>query len=69
MSDMKWIPVAERMPEKDVDVLVWNGCHIWVSDFFTWHIGSIGIDSWRKPQYSADPTHWMPLPEPPKEVE
>ena len=63
----KWIPVSERMPEKDVEVLVFNGHGIYVSQFYTWHAGSIGIDSWLMPQYCADPTHWMPLPEPPKE--
>ena len=63
----RWIPVTERIPEKNVDVLVFNGHGFFVAQFFTWHIGSIGLDMWSMPQYCADPTHWMPLPEPPKE--
>ena len=60
----RWIPVTERLPEKDLeDVLAFDG----ISGFFITFMKTtihgkryfvIGHD---------DVTHWMPLPEPPKE--
>ena len=60
----KWIPVTERLPEICEEVLVCTTrgnvmtCH-YEKDLF------IQYDSWVTP----DVTHWMPLPEPPKEGE
>ena len=61
MEEPRWIPVTERLPEKDTRVIVCaslpEGIH---SDFIYedghWFV-SIGV------------THWMPFPEPPKEGE
>ena len=57
---MKWIPVTERLPENDKTVLVWNRRnsreYFDVYDHGRWIILE-----------SEDITHWMPLPEPPKE--
>ena len=57
---MKWIPVTERLPENDKTVLVWNRRnsreYFDVYDHGSWIILE-----------SEDITHWMPLPEPPKE--
>ncbi len=61
MEEPRWIPVTERLPEKDTRVIVCaslpEGVH---SDFIYedghWFV-SIGV------------THWMPFPEPPKEEE
>lgn len=60
MEEPRWIPVTERLPEKDTRVIVCaslpEGIH---SDFIYedghWFV-SIGV------------THWMPFPEPPKEA-
>lgn len=56
-----WIPVTERLPEKDVKVLTYGvyGFSVNYRDRFSgkWR----GVNG--KPQWI---THWMPLPEPPK---
>lgn len=64
----KWIPVTERLPGMGEVVLVYgkrggiytaehnrNGC--WPGSF--WKLNS--------KSHHCDPTHWMPLPEPPKD--
>ena len=63
----RWIPCSARLPEDFQDVLIWDNrdetsftghyaeCYGWTVD---------GYDVDRSP---FDITHWMPLPEPPKE--
>ena len=62
----KWIPVSERLPEHgaivlchmsfDVATMQWDGhSRLWVSLFSDYEVNVV--------------THWMPLPEPPKECE
>jgi hypothetical protein len=60
----QWIPVEERLPEEDVDVLVMTkyGMHVASLDEDGLWNASHG-DSWEFP----NPTYWMPLPEPPAE--
>ena len=60
----KWIPVTERLPEDDVFVLNCN-------DHGNIVIGKIIGGTWwyKYFSYQGQVTHWMPLPEPPKEEE
>lgn len=57
----RWIPVMERLPEDDDSYLVWNGNHIFVAIY--WGGGEWMFDSYA----THEVTHWMPLPELPKE--
>ena len=64
---IRWIPCKERLPERDLDVLVyvksWNNiqvAHIQY-DGILWEL-SDGEFSFSKSHVS----HWMPLPEPPE---
>ena len=61
---MEWIPVTERLPESDVVVLVCGSR----GGVYTAYMHCPGY--WHKlnsKSHYCNPTHWMPLPEPPKE--
>ena len=78
----RWIPVAERLPElyqecfvlvkmkyeweKDYEYNVDSGCYVgehgYIGNFNTYN-------DWNEGQDDIQITHWMPLPEPPKEVD
>ena len=62
----RWIPVSERLPEKANRVFVYmkNNYTIIATYFINSHV-------WRDDQGSStsNVTHWMTLPEPPKEEE
>lgn len=68
----RWIPVTERLPEEWVEVLVFARCHPDAEGFVQTavYIGNPGY--WRimwnasMLEYNIV-THWMPLPEEPKE--
>ena len=62
--DTKWISVKERLPEVEADILAYIGEGSFVVCWMT-HDGY-----WQCPAYLMDKddvTHWMPLPELPKE--
>ncbi|WP_426770284.1 DUF551 domain-containing protein [Klebsiella michiganensis] len=62
----KWIPVSERMPDDNSDVLCtaeFDGPGDWRRKVGYWHEGE-----WVVYGASWTPTHWMPLPAAPQEV-
>ncbi len=65
LNDAKrWIPVLDRVPELGVDVLVLQRsgqCEV------AWR--HVVDGNWMSYAALGEITHWMPLPEPPKEVQ
>ena len=61
----KWIPVTERLPEKNTSVLVYykHGRNIF---WYDEKDGFCDIDQYGMNCPDGTVTHWMPLPEPPK---
>lgn len=63
MEVLGWIPVNERLPESGETVLVWHHGEVqmaWLNHFTN------GVAYFvRDTHYNFEPTHWMPLPEPP----
>lgn len=64
-EQMKWIPVTERLPEKDQEVLIF----LFGEDpYIAWHNG----EYWCTEDFRLDepddwqPTHWFPLPKQPE---
>ena len=66
-----WIPVEERLPKFDEQVLVYglcpNGCRLFYVDCLIQDINDNGYPKWDDD--TIIPTHWMPLPQAPKEEE
>ena len=64
----QWIPVTERMPERDIQVIGWykdNPFSQYRPGVVAWNgNGWVFVYAHR---YVTDVTHWMTLPEPPKE--
>lgn len=62
-AQQRWIPVAERLPEDDDDVLIMSSGSISMGYYSTYN------EYWADyiNVYYNDVTHWMPLPEAPKE--
>lgn len=82
LEDYRWIPVQERLPEdmlpsdskaRQIKVLVSirgeNGTTVRTQLRMkpTPYFQSIGITDWYWKYAAGNVTHWMPLPEPPKE--
>ena len=58
-----WIPVTEQLPDEDTRVLVW----LRVKLYDHTHMDTDRVHRNRWVRWGEDVTHWMPLPEPPKE--
>ena len=58
----KWISVDDRLPEQGEEAI----CIAADGDMM---IGKYTEWGWMFPCYFEELTHWMPIPEPPKEVE
>ena len=61
MEEPRWIPVTERLPEKDTRVIVCASLPKGIHSDFIYEDGHWFV--------STGVTHWMPFPEPPKEGE
>jgi hypothetical protein len=60
-----WIPVEERLPEENVCVLAYEGHRLGYSIGLSRHHAKSG--RWFTERgYPHNPTHWQPLPEPPR---
>lgn len=59
----KWIPVTERLPEENAPCIVYNKYY---GPMVGWRVDG---KRFRIPgsHFPDHPTHWMPLPQPPKE--
>ena len=61
----RWIPVGERLPEAGETVLLWN----YVDHRLGWlkYVASGAAYFFStQDECNIEPTHWMPLPEPPE---
>ena len=56
----KWVSVTEKLPEHGQEVIVYSG-NVLKPTVFAYQFWNPKYDSWKHI------THWMPLPEPPKE--
>ena len=64
LASSEWIPVTERLPEKNTSVLAYleSGRCVLFYDRY----GFCEIDEYGQDRAVDDVTHWMPLPQPPK---
>ena len=62
----KWISVEDRLPEEGDEVLVYFDGVIAKSEIIMFDMIT-KYPMWSYTGAGGDPTHWMPLPEPPKE--
>ena len=67
-EERRWIPVTERLPEDPLQtVLVTNGKETCVAVYSVVY-DEFGVMCGRGQDKRFGVTHWMPLPEPPKEA-
>jgi len=64
----RWIPVTERLPEDLTFVLVVEDGTVFIAHCEHYYGEEEVFVEWHDTMYyPVSPTHWMPLPEPPKE--
>ena len=67
LTIQRWIPVTERLPEEDGVMVLVCGSR---KGIYTAEFRRNGQHTWFHKMNSkchhCEPTHWMPLPEPPK---
>ena len=63
-SKPQWIPVTERLPEMQEDVLCDDDGRVTIGYYTDEEVGWHDMHSYR-----IYPTHWMPLPQPPESEE
>ena len=64
---MEWISVKDKLPNQNELVLCYSSSEGVISDSLYSKIGSEIWFNGNKESYRNDITHWMPLPEPPKQ--
>ena len=62
LKEQEWVSVNDRLPEENVPVLVWESQGFAYVDIYKDGVWVIGTPNLSKL------THWMPIPDPPKEV-
>ena len=66
----EWIRVEDRLPEKDQECIVYSSeIGVMVETFEDRHAANnwlVDIQAWCGRCEEYEVTHWMPLPEPPK---
>ena len=71
LSKPKWIPVTERLPQEWWPVLGLIQYHDEKeppAQQVLWYLGNgHWRETWRGDMIESDVTHWMPLPQPPRE--
>lgn len=63
----KWIPVTERLPEDGETVLVYGRRGGIYTAWCNRRYSNVGWHKLNSKSHHCDPTHWMPLPDAPKE--
>lgn len=64
----KWIPVSERLPELDELVVCYKKGKMFLGTYLGVNYSPVvGAFKSNEEYYALGATHWMPLPQPPKE--
>ena len=70
LADRNWISVTERLPELDELVMCYKRGKMFLGKYLgVMYSPVVGAFKSNEKYYALGATHWMPLPEPPKEGE
>lgn len=70
LEERRWIPVTERLPDRNGEYICRHGYNGNTDIKFTGVLEYYATDEkphWQHDSIGLTVTHWMPLPEPPKE--